>query len=88
MKKINICPKELDVDKLCTEITKYEASYFDDAYLFMNRHTIKSLFFSISNNIKTTKDVPEINNNAIAAHFRGHKIFCDDALEYGEVEIR
>ena len=80
--------KDLDIDKLFRTIEKYSiAKDIANPYLFMNQETINKLptessepFYYFSSSTSTTM--------GCVGHFCGCKVFRDNTLRYGEVEIR
>lgn len=85
--KIDISKKiiTLDNQKLSDEIVKYECISNQTAYLFMNQSTMKAL-----SNLTAMK-IPymEINtDDCILAKYSGRKVFQNNDLEFGEIEIR
>ena len=81
--KINIC-KTLDVGRLKKAIEDYyyKTSQTKMPYLFMSETTIKNLADIgdiYDKYFKTNRSVPL---------YQGYKIFIDDDLEYGEIELR
>lgn len=75
----------LDNEKLSDEITKHEYVSNQTVYLFMNKNTMKELVSL------TAMRIPfmEINtDDCILATYNGRKVFQNDELEFGEIEIR
>lgn len=81
--KVDITKKfiTLDTQKLSGEIAKYECINNQAAYLFMSQSTMKALSSSVPH--------IEINtDDCILAKYSGRKVFQNDNLEFGEIEIR
>lgn len=87
--KVDISKKIITLDnrKLYEEICKYEGVSNQTAYLFMNKDTMKSLckltVMSIS--------IPHVEidtDDCTLAKYSGLKVFQNDDLEFGEIEIR
>lgn len=75
----------LDNQKLSGEIAKYECISNQTAYLFMSQGTMKAL------SDLTAMNVPDIKvntDNCILAKYKGRKVFRNDDLEFGEIEVR
>lgn len=77
--------KEIDYEKLDKNIHLYEEVNDESPYLFMNRETIELM----------SKDVEKLKFTAFykmsgnaAGLYKGCPIYCNDDLEYGEVELR
>lgn len=81
-KKISIA-KNLDESKLKEEIVKYMNGNEEEPYLFMNKETIDDLEYaaplgSYENKMKC----------GVTAMYRGFKLYENNDLNYGEVELR
>lgn len=83
--KVDISRKIVTVnnDKLQEEINRYEALTNQDAYLFMSKNTMDVLALAILP-FSTT----DMYKESIMCKFKGRKVFRNDELEFGEVEIR
>lgn len=76
---------KIDVDKLRDYIDKFEHNTNKRAYLFMNRNTISCLETVHPSTICYSV---EHSKTGIAAEFDCRKIFIDNDIEFGKVEIR
>lgn len=84
-KKLSIIRAEIDIDKLLNNIEEYFSINMIKPYLFMNKDTIDELISQTS----CKPDIPwGVQSNNMCGYFRGYKIFCDNTLKFGEVEIR
>lgn len=85
-RKFSIIQK-IDINELDNMISKYTCLTGEtDPYLFMNKNTIDAIPTAddlLSNHRKTTAIV-----NGIVGCYCGYKVFRDDTLDFGEVEIR
>lgn len=83
--KVDISRKIVTVnnDKLQEEINRYEALTNQDAYLFMSKNTMDALAWAILP-FSTT----DMYKESIMCKFKGRKVFQNDELKFGEVEIR
>lgn len=85
-RKFSIIPK-IDIAELNRMIDKYQCSTGEtDPYLFMNKSTIDAIptFDDTLHNLQQVC----AKVNGIAGYYCGHKVFRDDTLDFGEVEIR
>lgn len=80
----------LDFGKLYNKIFEYENSFpiVQTSYLFMNEIT-----FDVLIDKTKTKNIYETmsyysNSNGLIAKFEGHKVFIDNTLNFGDIEIR
>lgn len=86
--KTNMITYKIDENKLRNKIIDFECMTNQHAYIFMNQKTAsvfkeqqhKSYIFGS----KETTDSISLNLKEVY----GHKIFIDDDLEFGEIDIR
>lgn len=83
--KVDISRKIVTVnnDKLQEEINRYETLTNQNAYLFMSKNTMDALALAI-----LPFSTPDMYKECIMCNFKGRKVFQNDELEFGEVEIR
>lgn len=81
MAKFSILKTILDSEKIMTEIQLYENSQKRSPYIFVNSKMIDS--FSVALLI----DSPELEA-AYLGEYKGYKVFRNDDLKYGEMELR
>lgn len=81
MAKFSILKTILDSEKIMTEIQLYENSQKRSPYIFVNSKMIDS--FSVTLPI----DSPELEA-AYLGEYKGYKVFRNDDLKYGEMELR
>ena len=84
-KKFSIL-KEVDLSILNNEIDKYMAKTGEmDLYIFMNINTLESIAREFTPSI-----YPRIHNKleGYIAQYDGHKVYVNEDLDFGEVEIR
>ena len=100
--KINICSTKLDLAMLNERLRKFEEETNEIPYIFMNKETcetIKTIIVpSFSHgtptisieDIKTTPnfkgECPYIDKYIV--EYKGKKVYKDDTLEFGEIELR
>ena len=65
---------------------KYKKDMFDDVYVFLNKKTFDDLYMLLnpSYNEKIKKD----EKLGFLGYYDGCKMFEDNTLDYGEVELR
>lgn len=75
--------KSLDESKLQEELCIYVNEHQEKPYIFLNRETIVELV------LKST-DLPYylLNRNGVISTYQGFKVYENNELKYGEVEIR
>lgn len=80
----------LDLDKIDDEIEKYvnqvggSFNPFFEPYIFMNADTARAIASQVGADIKTSK---AIKSNA-GSTYKGYKVFIDDDLRFGTIELR
>ena len=85
-RKFSIIQK-IDISELDRMIDKYKiATGETNPYLFMNKSTIDAI--PITNDTLYNLNQVCAMVNGIAAYYCGYKVFRDDTLDFGEVEIR
>lgn len=89
--RTNIVRNIIDTDKLSAEIDRYEIITNQNAYLFIHTATIDCMKNAISNEeLYPCMELKNSNccSSGIIAKFQGRKVYIDDDLKFGEVEIR
>lgn len=91
--KTNIITYEIDEDKLRKKILDFECITNQHAYIIMNRKTADALEEKYKPCIIGSKEEIEklaykFKNGFYIGVYNGNKIFIDDDLEFGEIDIR
>ena len=84
-KKFSIVKTKIDVNKLFNSIEEYSIINEENPYLFMNKDTIDELISIVG---YSPDGLFGSQSNYMCGYFQGHKVFCDNTLKFGEVEIR
>ena len=84
-KKFSIVKTKIDVNKLLNNIKDCSIINKENPYLFMNKDTIDELILQIR---YKPNGFWETQSRGMCGYFQGHKVFCDNTLKFGEVEIR
>lgn len=85
-RKFSIIQK-IDLNELDDTINKYICLTGEtNPYLFMNKNTIDAIP-TVDDTLYNLHQVCA-KVNGIAGYYCGHKVFRDDTLDFGEVEIR
>ena len=83
---------KVDINKLDEEINDYECRTGDaDPYLFMSKDTIIAFLEELEPclGVYLTKDsLRKTRLNGKIGIYEGHKVFEDNDLDFGEIEIR
>lgn len=94
-KKFSIA-KAVDIEKLGNQIERYEEeTSHRDIYVFMNYDTIETIKNQTLGSILNYPDFNSLDTilslkkyNGLIGYYQGYKVFRDDTLSFGEVEIR
>lgn len=76
---------KIDYMELGKQIDNYYYEHNNSPYIFMNGDTIDCI-------VKDTGMSPNglhgVNTKGLCGRFQGNKVFCDNTLSFGEVEMR
>lgn len=91
-KKFSIV-KEIDLDKLRRQIDLFRHETGErKLYLFMNNDTIEQICNPVMQDLTIYetlgRPIAIYNSNNLIGYFEGYKVFGDNTLSFGEVEIR
>ena len=84
-KKFSIVRTKIDISKLFNNIEEYSIINMAQPYLFMNKDTIDELISQVG---YKPDGLLGAQSSSMCGYFQGHKVFCDNTLSFGEVEIR
>lgn len=79
--RFTITTKNLDFMKINEKIYSYELENGCKPYLFMNKDTIDEL-------TNTVNSLMDANPSGYCGTYCGRKTFCDNTMQFGEVEMR
>lgn len=79
----------LDLDKLAKKINEYQLNTGEtEPYLFMNKNTLDIIPPpAVDDTLSLIKKVC-VKADGVVGCYLGYKVFRDDSLKFGEVEIR
>lgn len=81
--------RNLDENRLTKEIVRYVNENEDDPYIFMNKDTIDDLKYNTQlGSYEKFESCENKTKCGVMATYRGFNIYENNALKYGEVEIR
>lgn len=83
--KFSIVKMNIDINKLSKQINTYTAMNNAEPYIFMNKDTTDELIAKIG---YKPDGLWGVQSNCMCGYFQGYKVFCDNTLSFGEVEIR
>ena len=84
-KKFSIIRTKIDINKLLNNIEEYSIINMAKPYLLMNKDTIDELISQVG---CKPDGLWGAQSSSMCGYFQGHKVFCDNTLSFGEVEIR
>lgn len=84
-KKFSITKTKIDINKLVTNIEEYSIVNMIKPYIFINKDTINELISQIG---CKTDGLWGTQLSSMCGYFQGYKVFCDNTLGFGEIEIR
>ena len=85
-RKFSIIQK-IDLNELDNVINKYTSLTGEtNPYLFMNKNTIDAIP-TVDDTLNQLRQISAMVNG-LTGHYCGYKVFRDDTLEFGEVELR
>lgn len=79
--------RDIDIDKLNAKLKWFvETTGETHPYLFMRKSTIDAL--PSCDDVLSCLNAISANVNGLAGYYHGYKVFRDDTLDFGDVEIR
>lgn len=83
--KLSIQAKKIDIQKLNIQMQDFERYNNFKPYVFANHETIKELDSIVGNGseLYTFKE-----SDCFVGEFTGHRVYQDNTLRFGEVELR
>lgn len=84
-KKFSITKTKIDINKLVANIEEYSVINMTKPYVFMNKDTVDELISQVG---YKPDGLWGVQSSCMCGYFHGYKVFCDNTLNFGEVEIR
>lgn len=81
----SVLQKKINYDKLNNKIDLYYMEHKNSPYVFMNNETVDSLVEDVGVH---AYGLHGVNEGGLCGTYRGNKVFCDNTLLFGEVELR
>lgn len=76
---------KIDYIKLDRQIDNYYIEHNNSPYIFMNEDTIDCI---VKDTEMSTNGLYDKNTKGLCGRFQSNKVFCDNTLSFGEVEMR
>lgn len=76
---------KIDYIKLDRQIDNYYIEHNNSPYIFMNEDTIDCI---VKDTDLSSNGLHGVNTKGLCGRFQGNKVFCDNTLSFGEVEMR
>ncbi len=83
--------EKINVDKLNTKVAEFLYKEGHEPYIFANKETLDVLVKSIGQELKfvsTATGIVSSFKGCLVGKYRGNKMFEDDTLKFGEIELR
>lgn len=82
---VNILQRQINEGELIRGIQEFELKHYKNACIFMNQKTFSELaiLYELKVDVEFDKD-----SNGIVASYSGRRVFQNEDLKFGEVEIR
>ena len=80
-----VTQKSIDYNKFRKKIDDYYMKNGNCPYIFMNDETIDTMIENIG---LSSNGLHGVNTKGLCGRFQGNKVFCDNTLQFGEVELR
>lgn len=90
MEKFSIVDK-INVNKLNTKIAEFVYREGHEPYIFTNKETLDALIKPIEQELKFVSAATGIVRSfkgCLVGKYQGNKMFEDDTLKFGEIELR
>ena len=82
---------KINVDKLNTKVAEFVYREGHEPYIFANKETLDALVKPIEqelNFISASTGVVSSFKTCLVGKYQGHKMFEDNTLKFGEIELR
>lgn len=82
---------KINVNKLNTKIAEFVSKEGHEPYIFANKETLESLIKPIEHELKFVSAATGITTSfkcCFIGKYLGNKMFEDNALKFGEIELR
>lgn len=83
--------EKINVDKLNTKIAEFVYKEGNEPYIFANKETLDALVKPIEQDLKFTSAATGVVSSfkaCLVGKYQGNKMFEDDTLKFGEIELR
>lgn len=82
---------KINVDKLNTKIAEFVYKEGHEPYIFANKETLDALIKPIEQELKFVSAVTGVTTSfkrCFIGKYQGNRMFEDDTLKFGEIELR
>ena len=82
---------KINVDKLNTKIAEFVYREGHEPYIFANKETLETLVKPIEHELKFVSPITSVMTSfkrCFIGKYQGNKMFEDDTLKFGEIELR
>ena len=79
---------KINVDKLNTKIAEFVYREGHEPYIFANKETLDALVKPIEQELKFVSAATGSFKSCLVGKYQGNKMYEDDTLKFGEIELR
>lgn len=82
---------KINVDKLNTKIAEFVYKEGHEPYIFANKETLETLVKPIEHELKFVSPITSVTTSfkrCFIGKYQGNKMFEDDTLKFGEIELK
>jgi hypothetical protein len=83
--KFSITKSNIDLKKLLSKIDEFIVMKNESPYIFLSQNTLDDLIVIVG---YSSDGLLGSENGLMCGRFKGNKVFCDNTLKYGEIELR
>lgn len=83
--KFSITKSNIDLKKLLSKIDEFIVMKNESPYIFLSQNTLDDLIAIVG---YSSDGLMGSENGLMCGRFKGNKVFCDNTLKFGEIELR
>lgn len=83
--RFSITKSNIDLKKLLSKIDEFIVMKNESPYIFLSKDTLDDLIAIVG---YSSDGLMGSENGYLCGRVKGNKVFCDNSLKYGEVELR
>lgn len=83
--RFSITKSNIDLKKLLSKIDEFIVMKSESPYIFLSQSTLDDLIAIVG---YSSDGLMGSENGLMCGQFKGNKVFCDNTLKFGEIELR